>query len=203
MDFADLKADVFSGGFSHLEDGSTDEARVERWVNTAYKRDVVMHAYWPFRQATATGAAPLSTITDLGPIMSVTDTATRAKLHPADRRTLVDRYTTLTTAGSPSYYYVENGVVKTFPVGGTLSVTYLKVPADLVLDADVPIVPADYQELIVFGALRRAHMDAQNADMVAIFKQELAEGLQAMVEDLLDTQADEPELVLSGMWEDG
>jgi hypothetical protein len=81
---------------------------------------------WPYRLTTASGAAPL-TITDLGVIEEVVDTAQSSlPLHFVSRRNLLDAYSILTTTGSPQWFYVDNGVVRTYPVGGTLSVPVLQ-----------------------------------------------------------------------------
>lgn len=199
-DFSTLLADFFDGGFQHYNDDGAGLSRAKRWMNAAYKRDVVSYALWPFREATEVGAAPF-TINDLGPVATVIDTTRSVKLHPKDRRTLADAYPDLTTAGSPSYYYFENGVIRTYPAGGTLRVRYWSVPNDLVDDDDLPIVPPGYRELIVFGALWRAHMWSQNFEEATAFKQAQADGLAAMESDLLHAQYDEPELVLDSAGE--
>lgn len=197
-DFQTLQADFFAGGFDHLNDAGAGLARAKRYLNAAYKRDIVKHANWPFRETTSTGSAPLTVGATLGPVASVFDTTRNVKLHPVDRRTLNASYSDLSIAGSAQWYYLQAGVIKTYPVGGTLTVVHWQVPVDLSANGDTPIVPADYHELIVIGALRRAHMDAQNFDAAQAYKTELLEGLQTMESELLQDQYDESELVLDG-----
>jgi hypothetical protein len=68
------------------------------------------------------------TINDLGTIEEVANSAVSGSppLDYADRRTLRDYYGDITITGSPSFFFIDNGVVRTYPVGGTLAVRYYK-----------------------------------------------------------------------------
>src|SRR4051812_4753715 len=112
-----VRTEVLARGFEQLT-----PTRANRLINDAYAW-LVNKALWPFRDTTVTQAPPI-TINDLGLIGSVTDTANGNRpLTPLDRRTLLERYGDITTAGTPCYFYVEGkSVVKAFPTGGTLAV---------------------------------------------------------------------------------
>lgn len=185
-----VRTEFEARGFTHLGD-----SRATRLINDAYQW-LVKKALWPFREATSSGAAPL-TIADMDVIASVVDTANgNQKLHPKDRRELVRRFQDLTTAGTPLYYYIEGGsVVKTYPVGGTLSVRYWKNATALSGDSDPLIVPDSWVQLVIDRAAYRGLLDAENWAGAASIKAEIADALADMMLDQLAQQADENEQI--------
>lgn len=112
-----------------------------------------------------------------------------------DRRDLVTAYADLTTTGSPRWFYLDNNVVRTWPVGGTLSVLYWKAPADLSANGDTPVIPADHQEIILVGAARIAHRSRSNYEAAANEQAEYERLLNLMRADLLDQQDDSSDLI--------
>lgn len=188
-----VRTEFLARGFDDIDDGS--HVRVHRFINDAYAW-IVKKALWPWRETTASGVAPL-TIADLGQIGSVTDTANgNRKLHWADRRDLVTRYGDLTTTGSPWSYYIEGGnVVKTYPVGGTLSVRYWKDAATLAADVDILIVPDEWVQLVIDRACYRGSIDTQDWSAAGTLKAEVNEALADMMLDELSEQADEPDQI--------
>src|SRR3954465_13450910 len=127
MDFATLKTEFYARGFDYLNDSGAGTARAGRWVNQAYL-ELCELGGWPFLDATATGAAPL-TIADLRTVESVVDTATNTILAHVDRRTATEWDPTLPATGPPCIYWIAGGTtITTYPTGGTLSVRYWKVP---------------------------------------------------------------------------
>lgn len=194
--FTALQNELFDRGLKYLDDGARGTTRVQNWVNSAY-REIVADSDWPFLQATATGPAPI-TIADLGTIESVINVATLLKLVPVDRRNLTDVFPVLTTAGIGEFYYVTGGtVINVYPAdtASTLQVLYWKSPPDLSASTDVPIVPAQYQELIILAALRRGFTEDNDAGDAQIVQAELDRGLTNMREDLLNLQADKSDYV--------
>lgn len=196
--FTDLKAELADRGFSSLSD-----TRLGRYVNDGYL-ELAEAELWPFRLATASGTAPL-TVSDLGVVESVTETSTPMRLGFLSRQTLSDTYVDLTRTGQPQYVYVDNGAVRTYPVGGTLSVRYYKVPAELSSGSDAPIVPARYQSAIVDFASRRAFEDANNTEQAEATQRECDRWLDRMRKNLLGGQQvqDRPvalDMSASGDW---
>jgi hypothetical protein len=112
-------------GFDTLSD-----TRLGNFINQG-RAELDQMFLWPYRLASASGASPL-TITDLGTIEEVANSAVTGSpvLAYADRRSLRDSYGDITTTGTPGYFYIDNGVVRTYPVGGTLAVRYYKRPPD-------------------------------------------------------------------------
>jgi hypothetical protein len=189
-----LRTEVQARGFDYLTDG-----RVNRFINDAYVRLCNM-ALWPFREITAIGAAPL-TITDLGVLASVIDTSNgNNSLAWRDRRTLVDTFGDLTTAGTATYFYIEDGgTLRTYPVGGTLAVRYWRRAVKLVNDADVSIVPDDYSDVLIDMAVRRAYIDSDNFAAANALKADVDERIGQMMVDLLIQQVhDDNYITVSG-----
>lgn len=184
MTLAEMRAEILARGFDYLT-----TARANLMLNQAYQ-ELAEIENWGFLETSTSGAAPL-TISDLRTVLSVTDsTQNNRKVTYADRRDLVDSYGDLTTTGAARHYFVDNGVVRTYPVGGTLTVRYVKVPADLTLDADVPLFPARWHYLIVEGAVRRAYQDSDQFEAAEASRQEWGFQLDIMRGSLLDTNDD-------------
>lgn len=196
LSLATLRQELKDRGFDYLSN-----ARADRYVNWGYL-ELCEEELWPFLEATGSGTAPL-TISDLGSIGSVTNTATNSKLHQSDRRSLVDAYTDLATTGTPSYYYLEGGnTIRTYPSGGTLSVRYWITPPQLSADADQVVVPLRFNDLILDSAVRRAYIDSDNYEAAQAVEAERQRGLQLMRSSLLYQNHDEPDIIIGASGED-
>src|SRR5205823_1084911 len=121
------------------------------------------------------------TVTDLRKVLTVHVAANFLALRPTTRKWIVSMYGDVaSTSGVAQYYYVENTVVRTYPVVGSIVVYYLKVPADLSGGTDVPIIPARFHNLIVDGAVIRAYEDQDNFQAVQALRQEWTGRLENM-----------------------
>lgn len=181
--FLQLQTEFLARGYQYLLTGA-GLTRAKAWLNQSYL-EVCEEEPWPFLLATAAGASPV-TVTDVRVIRSVTDTTQRVPLEVISEDDLLGSSLLLTTAGPPTYYYLDDVIVRTYPVGGTLSIRYYKVPAELVADADVAIVPNRFADLIVNGAVRRAALDANEAAGAAEAEGERQRGLALMRRSLLN-----------------
>jgi hypothetical protein len=173
-----LRNEFLGRGFDYFT-----TARANTYLNYAYQELCGMEL-WPFLESTASGAAPL-TIADVRTVWTVRDTVSQQALTFQDIRDLTQAYSDLTTTGTPYCYYLEGGAIKTFPVGGTLSVRYFQIPATLSGDTDVAVVPDRYCMLIVDIAVRRALLDDNDAGDYSNVAQEIQAGVQNMRNDLL------------------
>lgn len=192
MNYSALVAEAQARGFDDLT-----TTRMGRYVNQAYK-SICNRAAWPFLRATTTGTAPL-TISDLRAVLNVVDTTTNAKLYHADRRHLIESVDTLlTTTGTPTYWYQESRtVIKVYPANttDTLSVHYLKVPATLT-GTDSHLIPEEFEDLIIDGAVIRAYKDDDRLDDAATLSQFFNEGLREMMDALLSRNHDGPDYII-------
>lgn len=177
--FLQLQTEFFARGYDYLNDAGAGLTRAKTWINQAYL-ELCEEEPWPFVMATSTGAAPLA-VADLGRILSVLDTANASNpLLEMDEDELMDNFPPITTTGVPTFFYVDDLTVRTYPVGGTLSVRYWKVPALLSANGDIAIVPDRFANLIVDGAVRRAAIDNDNPAGVAMVEEERQRGLDLM-----------------------
>ncbi len=183
--FAIGRSDFFARGFNFLNDAGAGLVRTKALYNSAY-RELCAEDDWPFVAATATGASPL-TVADVRKIRTVRDTAqARApKLWHRPVEDLEEEFGIITTAGLPLWYFIEGTVITAFPVGGTLSVRYYKVPAELVADGDEPLVPNEYRRYIVDGMVRLAAME-DNPQLAQAAEAERQRGLDIMRRSLLN-----------------
>lgn len=179
----ELQTELYARGYDHLAQDATGVARALRWLNQAHN-EICLEELWPFRLNTATGAAPLS-IPTMDRVYSVTDTANNAMpLAEAGEDELADMFD-LASTGTPYWFYRDSLQIKTYPVGGTLSVRFYSLPTDLASPTDTTLVPKRYMDVIVDAAVIRAAKDRDNAEAVALAKQERDRGLDLMRRQLL------------------
>lgn len=179
-----LRTQLRERGFNFLEDAECD-----RLLNDAYL-EICDLDDWPFLQATATGPASL-TIADLRTVTSVYDTTGRRHLDVTSYDELIQQCVDVTQAGTPCVYWIDGlTVVKTWPVGGTLSVRYLKTPTAMVDPAEQPVIPARFRDIIVTGAARKAAMDQSAAADLDALTQEYQRRLEVMRAALIDQSRD-------------
>lgn len=180
-----MKTELGDRGFSYLTD-----ARLGQYINWA-RGELDDLALWPYRSTTQSGSAPL-TVTDIGTIESVYESVVKKVLRPADRRDLLQFYADLALTGTPDFYYIDNGVVKTFPVGGTIDVRHYKIPPDLT-GTDVPLAPTRFHQVIVDIATRMAYRDSDNHAAAEALQGQIDRDVWRMMESLLVGQVQGPQ----------
>lgn len=179
MTLAELKTELAARGFDYLSD-----TRRGLFINQA-RAELDDLFLWPYRLTIATGASPL-TVSDLGVIESVLDTANSSvALSAVEWSGLAGLDTT--TTGTPSRFYVDNGVVRTYPAGGTLSVRHFKIPPDI-SDSQQPLAPARFHDVIVDIAARNAYFDRDNPDAANALQAKIDRRVAQMVDSLLGGQ---------------
>lgn len=173
MTRAELVQEVIDRGWDY-----TKSARIGGFVERAYQTLCARHA-WTFLETESSGEAPRE-LTDLRKILTVTDTTAECQLRGVDRRWAASTFPNLTDTGTPEFWYLENKTLKTYPVStNTISVRYLRVPTVLG-DSDTPLVPSEWQYLIV----DRAVVDCLKDDD----EYEQARALRAEVSEAIDTE---------------
>jgi len=175
MDLAALRAEVQARGFEYAT-----TTRVDNWINAEY-RELCSRQSWPFLE-TSTTVAGAGAISDVRFVQTVVHTTEARLLTFMDRRVLAETFADLTAAGDPSYWFLENDILKTYPVTtDDLAVRYVKIPAKLAAGTDEPIVPDAYHEIIVDGAVARGYKDAENWEAYGPMRQELERAIGIMV----------------------
>ncbi len=184
MNLAEMRDELEQRGYSFIVDLPD---RANRWINQAYQ-EVCEAEDWPFCEATTTGTAPL-TISDLRQILYVVDSTNDLPLLGSDQRTIQQKDPDLTQTGSPCNFYLTGSTtLAVWPPDTSVSLTvrYLKVPAELDDDADEPIIPERFQELIIDGAVIKALKDTDRLGNAQALKQMWSESLYAMKLSLMD-----------------
>jgi len=201
MTLEELMSEVYGRGFDDLRGNATEEARVKRWLNYA-QREIADYAPWPFLEANKESTAPI-TFTDLGHVLSVTDLAHDEQLTYADRRELIGYDPNLSAVGAAERWYMEGeGTLKVYPAdtSSKFLVRYVKVVTDLSAASDTPIIPTNYQELIVEGAVIRAYRNRDNYDAAKLVREEWRLGMELMNKALVKRNMDVERKVLRTGW---
>lgn len=195
MNFSELKAELAARGFDYLSD-----TRRGQYVNAGY-HEFNEEDLWSWRVDTDTGSSPL-TVSDLGVIEEVVDTGNNSRpLVAEDRRNLRDWYGDLTTTGTPEFFYRDGATtVRTYPVGGTLSLRHFKLAADLT-GTDTPIIPTRYHLLIVDYAARRAYNDSDNQQAAGLVEAEIQRQLHKVRQSDLQVQVANPWSTSFDIWQ--
>lgn len=197
MTFKEIYEEVAQRGFTELATEPEQLTRLKRWVNQSY-REITDMAQWPFLEATKEGTAPV-TVADLAHVLSVTNKTVDETLDYLDRRTVVDVDPALNDTGIAEYWYREGETsVRVYPLdtSSTLVVRYLKLPAELSADGDVPLIPAAYHDLIVDGAVVRAFKNRDEYQAAQFIRQEWERGVRQMKHTLLKPNYDRDRLIV-------
>lgn len=194
--FLELQTEFYARGYDYLAQDLAGQTRAKRWLNESYL-ELCELADWPFLEADITGTAPL-TITDLRQILSVRDSTNKTQLWGDDRRTMLDRFEDLTITGTPTQFYLEASILKVYPANtsASLQVRYVAIPTALSVDADKPVIPNQYQYLIIDGAVIRAMKDSDNFNGVAVLRAEYDVGVGRMMQTYLNRNLHNPDYIV-------
>jgi hypothetical protein len=184
--FLELRTELSDRGFNTLT-----PARLGSYINRARSRLDGMYC-WPYREASATGVAPLS-IPTLGIVEAVSNETLNYPLEPAGYADLTSDGCDLSLTGSPVCWYRTSPsgvpVIATYPTGtDTIGVQHWEVTPDLVLDAEEPQAPERFHMLIVDIATQMAERERGNYAAAAGFTEDVKEQVGQMVVELLTQQ---------------
>jgi hypothetical protein len=185
----ELTTELAARGFDYLS-----TSRRLQYVNAAYLVDLCETENWPFLHASKEGTAPL-TVSDLRSIESVIDSTQTTRLSPLDPRELTESVdTSLTTKGTPSFYYLDaESIVSVYPANttDTILVRYWKAPEALTGTAS-PVLPSRFHSLIVDYAVARAYEDSDDFELAQNARENADGRLAKMRESLLGWNRDLP-----------
>jgi hypothetical protein len=88
--------------------------------------------------------------------------------------------------GTPSNYFETNDSIMLYPspdYAYRIIIEYLKTPADLSSDADTPIFPARYHQLLEWHAIANCYEKDENTEMANYYMQKYQSGLIKMQAD--------------------
>lgn len=216
MDVQDIIDEIDVAGYDDLE-----EADKVGFINRTVK-GIVNREPWAFREvfddldaATSVDADGLVDYTDLtyefGGLMDIINTGAsssgynirwiRRDVHFKDRSAQLD------LTGTPYNYFFVGRQLYLYPIptSGTFRITYLAHQADLdasSAEADI-LLPAQWHEAIIAGALYRINAREDDPENAAMFKSMFDEIMENMRQDLEKVQWDSPDSILFYDWDDG
>lgn len=191
MNRKEIREEVAASGFENVLKDTGGEARINRWIQESI-REICDYKPWPFLFDSKEGAAPLA-IADLGHVIAVVDLTSSNPLEPATFNDIVLANPKLDGKGSAEAWYTEDGAtIKVYPSSSnTFRVYYRKVPAALE-DGDVPIIPADYHDVIVARVRVKAYERADNnkaaAEALASYERQLGLMIHALMKPNYDKE---------------
>lgn len=160
--------------------GNEDDEFIRTWLNMAYL-DVATRKRWAWTEATqdVTTVAGQETTT----FSSLSETpAFFGRLKPSTTGLLIPEYVdnmsfedgvhrrhTIAT-GPPQYYTIWSGYLRWAPIPNDAyqyQMQYWAIPFELVNDADYPLVPPQYRNVLVVGALMHAADRDHNPQLYA------------------------------------
>lgn len=168
---------------NRLDDTGFSAEIIKQFINDA-QRDYLGDKRWRFMEETADftatiGSQLLGTLPDdyeMPITLRVTTPYNAARILNFMDYKDVDRiYPAPTLLGNtlPFAWYEFANTIYLLPAAGqayTLQLRYIKVPTELSADADVPVIPEEFQELLVLGALWRCHEFNDDYDKAALTK---------------------------------
>lgn len=191
--FADLQTEFYARGYDYLNEDEPGRVRAKRWLNQAYFAICELYA-WPFLDASHTQHAPLA-LDDVGHVYSVVDATNECPLARIDPWE-IDQVSG--TVGSPFYWYFDGSTIKVYPEDAVeVTVRYARRPTRLVTDDAVPLVPYEWFDVIVDGAVIKALKDDDNWNGVLAARDEYDRQVAEMVNALM-VRSSEPGLITRG-----
>lgn len=191
MNREEIRKEVVALGAENIAKEAGGEERINRWIQQAV-RWLCDFKPWPFLFDEQEGTAPLA-IADLGHVIAVSDLTNRNPIEPATLNQLLLGDPNLDGRGNAEYWYTQdNSTIKVYPMpagGGKFNVRYRKTPA-LLVDADVPIIPVDYQELIITRVRVEVYKATDNFEAAAEVLKDYERGRGEMVHALMKPNYD-------------
>lgn len=197
---AELRAIVESHGFNHY-----DPLRINLLIDQAAS-EVHNEADWPYKEGEQVGALPLL-VEDLSQLRRVALYGRTVSLPVHDADSLSDQYGDLLAdnGGQALAAWVHQGrIVRSYPPSReTVSVHYMstscwssggEVAAD---DDDVPLVPARFQDVIVFIAVAGCYGEDNQAESSG-YMARAERRFEQMRFQLLSVNRDQPRSVRTG-----
>lgn len=192
MQFSDIRS---YAAFRFRDVGNTvvTDAQWKLLVNTAYGDVLQALPFFPWNEAVTTltynaNVRSVALPTDAWQVLSVFDTTDIWPMVELEgREQYLNLYPLQTEVGSPIHYRLFNNTIQIYPLpqGTTvLTVEYVAMPADLSADSDVPVIPSQWHDLLVVGAVAKAYRDDGNSEQASAYEAEFGDMLQTLKTNL-------------------
>jgi hypothetical protein len=175
LSFGDLVTRVKTYGY-----GNTDDTFIKTWINMAYQ-DIATRKRWTWTEATQTVSTVAATATTLVEDLSA-EPAFMGRLKPNQISLSEPEYldwmkyeqdthrTMRTGTGQPTTWSMFGGVIYWDPIPDAVYayvMNFWMIPFELVNDTDYAMVPPQYRNVIVEGALMEAADRDHNPQLYA------------------------------------
>lgn len=164
------------------------------YVNDAYSDMISRCTWFPWNENSSTLTVPSNTRSvalpqDVWEVLSVWDSVNFVPLVPLEGRgQAYQMYPQQNEVGIPQNYRIFDNLLEVYPLPQANTpyvVEYIKRPAEMVADADVPVFPVQYHSTIAVGAVALAYRDDGNLQMAGAFTDEYEGEVKRMVADLM------------------
>jgi hypothetical protein len=189
----EIRTEVLNCGFDATLFGS---ARITAYINNGYLNLVRRVSYYVDEASqdysTVSGTASYSLPADFAKIRSIHDTGRQVEMVSVGLRQ-IDR--SAVTSGAPIYYAIDGSNLHLWPTPDqayTLETRYWKLPAQLVADSDVPTIPADYHNLLVYSANAECYRAEDDHQTAAAWQALYDKGLAQFAADMKFENDDAP-----------
>lgn len=187
MTRAELRTELLARGFDFLT--PTRANQILEWA----RAELDSLYLWPYREESAVGTAPLA-ISDLGTVEAVINADTGCELLPAEYRDLIAAFGDLSTPGEPVYWYRAEPTagqpeIATYPTStANIGVQYWQITPAFDDDADEPLAPARYHDIVLELAVQRAYRDSDSHQFAEALQTHIDRRVARMVDDLFTQQ---------------
>lgn len=199
--YVDLQNEVISHQFSDLK----YRPLVKTWLNQAQRR-MALESNLRTQESSETistvaGTTSYALPEDFARIIDLHNPTTQELLTPIDIRSF-DALPAST--GLPYSYVVIGNQILLYPTPNaiySLSVRYWQMPQDMVNENDTPAVPAQYQELLIAFAMKKAFLREDDWQAAQVWEGQWEKGMLKLRGEANEDTFDGPRQV-GGTWGD-
>ena len=183
--------DLFSGAIKNYSTSIYDPNLVANWMDEG-QIDIVL------RTQCLTDTKSILTVastreyalgTDVMKVLALTLDGKEVQPSSQEQMAYYASYPAETANGTPTHYYIKmatNPLIGFTPIpdtsGQVISLHYLRRPASLMVTANNPEIPEQYQRLIVKFAMYNVLIKDVKKDTLALWKEEYEKGVERMAE---------------------
>ena len=197
-----LRTEVLNHGFDPIVYSS----RINQYINDAQELVCRRVDYYVDENTsdfnTIAGTSLYSLPTDFAKVRSVRDTGRQQEMIAVGLRD-IDR--SISTVAAPTFYALDGANIHLYPTPDNvypLEIRYWKVPADLVADTDTPTIPAAFQRILWYWAVKECYAGDDDVATAQYWEQQFNTLLAEISADLKFPNDDMPTQA-AGMWESG
>lgn len=194
--------------------GDPDKLKVtdslwKAYLNDRYRRVMAHTEQWPFLETQGTvsvsAAARSGTLpTGVYAVTAVWNSTDQVKMEPIDSYSAYRAaFPADDEAGTPVLYRVVDDDLWVWPkptATTSIKIDYRVAEADMSGDSDVPVLPAQFQPILVSGALSDAYMDGGEPGLAAVHEGAWDRQLATMHHELLSSRTEHYPQIVDDFW---